>query len=99
MKTIENNIKESPEELQSWLAHYARSYRAAFLQKQKCEKLMSRDSSKKWDSEKKSKMIRRLSTANDIIKKSESMIEQVVHKLSQLGIDVDIASGIEMLKS
>jgi len=90
--------QESPEQLQSWLAHYARSYRAAIVQKEKCEKLMSRDSSKNWNADKTAKMVRRLNSANKILESAELSLREVTKRLSKLGIEVDIESGIEALK-
>jgi hypothetical protein len=80
------------EQLKHWLEHFARIYKFATFRKERCEELMRRRSAKKWKPEKVARMARRLMTANKEIEQSESALDQCTHRLSQLGVEVDIVS-------
>lgn len=84
--------KEDVEQLKRWLEHFARIYKFASFRKERCEELMRRKSAKKWPPEKVQRMVRRLMTANKEIEQAENALDQVKHRLSQNGIEVDIVS-------
>lgn len=90
--TEEEPKEENVDQLKAWLEHFARVYKAATFRKERCELLMRRKAAKKWPPEKKARMVRRLMTANKEIEQSENALDQVTHRLSQLGIEVDIKS-------
>lgn len=84
--------KEDIEQLKRWLEHFANVYRAASARKERCEDLMRRKSAKKWDPTKTAKMVRKLMTANKEIEDATNALDQVTHRLSQNGIEVNIVS-------
>lgn len=84
--------KENVEQLKNWLEHFARIYKSAVFQKERCEELMRRKSAKTWSPEKTTSMVRRLMMANKEIEQSENALDQCKYRLSQLGIEVDIVS-------
>lgn len=91
-QTDHAETKEDPEQLKAWLEHFARVYRLASFRKARCEDLMRRPSAKRWDAAKTARMVRRLVAANTEVEQSENALDQCSHKLSQLGIEVDVVS-------
>lgn len=90
--TEEEKKEDNVDQLKAWLEHFARVYKFASFRKERTEMLMRRKSAKKWPPEKKARMVRRLMTANKEIEQSENALDQVTHRLSQLGIEVDVKS-------
>lgn len=90
--TEEEPKEENVEQLKAWLEHFARIYKFATFRKERCEELMRRKSAKKWSPEKVQRMVRRLMTANKEIEQSENALDQCRHRLSQLGVEVDVVS-------
>jgi len=88
----EEDPKESIEQLKKWLEHFARIYKFVTFRKERCEELMRRKSAKKWPPKKVARMVRRLMTANKEIEQAEGALDQCTHRLSQLGVEVDIVS-------
>lgn len=88
----EEDKKEDVEQLKRWLEHFAKQYQFASFRKERCEELMRRKSAKKWSPEKTARMVRRLMTANKEIEQATNALDQVAHRLSQNGIEVDIKS-------
>lgn len=84
--------KEDIEQLKRWLEHFANVFRSASQRKERCEDLMRRQGAKKWDAAKTAKMVRKLMTANKEIEDATNALDQVTHRLSQNGIEVDIIS-------
>lgn len=77
------------------LEHFADKYKAATQRKERCEELMRRKSTKQWEPAKTAKMVRRLMAATNEIKECESALDQVAHRLSQQGVEVEIKSRSE----
>jgi hypothetical protein len=88
----EQEEKESPERLKFLMEHFARLYKFATFRKERCEELMRRKSARKWSPEKTSKMVRRLMAANKEVEQSENALDQLQHRLQQLGIEVEVKS-------
>lgn len=95
--TEEEQPEVSVEQLKSWLEHFARSYQNASARKDRLVDLMGRKKTKKWSPEKTAKMVRRLVAANKEIEQAENALDQVQHRLSQAGIEVEIKSRSEGL--
>ena len=88
----ENDREKEVEQLKHWLEDFARKYKFASFRKERTELLMRRRSAKKWTPEKTARMVRRLMTANQEIEQSEGALEQIKHRLEQLGIEVSVES-------
>ncbi len=82
--------QDDPEQLKRWLEHFAKQYKTATVDKERCEELMRRPNAKKWDAAKTQKMVRRLMSASKLVEQSENALDQITHRLSQLGIEVSI---------
>lgn len=78
------NKPEDPEELVRKLYFFNHVKVCATSRKGRVEELMQRRSAKKWDAKKKARMVRRLVTANQELEQSESAIDQITHRLSQI---------------
>lgn len=92
---IESNEDAKPddvEQLKRWLEHFARQYKVAAADKERCEDMMRRPGAKKWSSEKTQKMVRRLMLANKTVEQAEETLDQITQRLSQLGVEVSIES-------
>jgi len=97
--TEQEKPKDNPEQLKSWLEQFAQKYKMATTQKSRLEDLMKRKSTKSWSPEKTAKMVRRLMAANKQIEQAEGALDQLTHRLSQLGIEVDIVSRASGVKA
>jgi len=82
--------KENVAHLQMLMEHFAGQFKFFSMRKERCENLMRRKSAKKWRPEKVAKVVRRLVTCQKEIEQSEAALDQVSHRLSQLGIEVDV---------
>lgn len=94
--TTEETQQENPEQLMRWMGQFVRQYKSAFSRKERCEKLMRRKSAKKWAPEKTALMVRRMMVANKEVEQAQNALDQLTHRLSQLGIEVGIMSRSEM---
>ncbi len=82
--------KENVEYLQRLLEHFAEQYKFFSMRKERCENLMRRKSVKKWKPEKIAKMVRRLMSSKKELEQTESALDQISHRLSQLGVEVEV---------
>ncbi len=81
--------QDHPLVLQYQLAYVRHTLNAASQRKERLEDLMSRHIAKKWDAGKKSKMVRRLVTANQTIEQCVGAVDELTKKfeaaLAKLG--------------
>lgn len=75
---------ETPEKLQAMIAAYRRQKSCAESSKTRLHKLMARRSATKWDVAKKQRMVRRLSTALDVIRECDDVLDKLEHRLTQI---------------
>ncbi len=74
----------TPEKVQEQIKTFTIQERNASSRKLRCEDLMRRKSSKRWDEKKKLKMVRRLMTANKQVEQAVNAIVQLRDKLDEL---------------
>lgn len=89
---VEAEPEENVEQLKFALEQLAKQYQFFSLKKERYEMLMRRPGFKKLSPSKTSRMIRRLVTANKSVEQAADLMDQVAHRLSQHGIEVDIVS-------
>lgn len=89
---IPQEQRDNPELLIRQLAHFARLYKAASVRKERLQDLMRRKSVQNWAPEKTQKMVRRLMATTKEIEQAENALDQLRHRLSQMGIEVDVVS-------
>lgn len=75
--------KENLEQLNAFLEHYKRIKNFTAGRKERLLELMQRKIAKTWKPAKKAKMVRRLTTANQLFTEAESAVDQIEMRLSQ----------------
>jgi hypothetical protein len=88
----EETLEKKIEQLKNWLEHFARIYKFATFNKERCEELMRRKSVKRLTPAKTARMVRRLVAANKEIEQASDALDRVSHELSQLGVEVSVES-------
>lgn len=76
--------KETPERLLFMMTAYTRQKSISESNKVRLTDMMQRKKAKKWDAEKKQKMVRRLMSADQMINECNDALDQLAHRLSQI---------------
>ncbi len=86
MKTTQEQTQQNltPEKVQEHISSFTMQERNATSRKLRCEELMRRKSAKRWNENKKQRMIRRLMTANKQVEQAGNAIVQLRDKLEEL---------------
>jgi hypothetical protein len=84
--TNEPKAAEDPVTMLKQLAYYDHVRKCAALRKERLEDLMQRRTAKKWDAAKKTKMVRRLVTANRELEQSDEALDQLKFRLEQVTV-------------